>query len=385
MIRLAAVLGIVLVFNACTQDDPSNQESRGDDAGPDISTARVLALDPRTGAENWRHVTSSTQIGAVGGSAEVAIIGTEQEVLALDPASGQERWRFPITVNGFRYERPEVFEDTVVAGTNEGDGAWVALDAATGAERWRIPEGRRFGFVIERAGDLLVAEAGNPNDLTYRLVALRVADGREVWSVDLGRPKTSVWTAASETTVFATGWTDELRALDAATGQLLWSAPFQSFPQSLAYLHDMLVVTATELRHPDEYTTVVALDPTTARELWRIEWKGSGPLPTSEHPASNGDSLFLFTGEREVSSIDPATGKIRWSAPTSVPSHAVALAANQHSLFLTTGTSVVALNTSDGTEQWRERVSAYGTHIIPTAYEDRLLVSVGGKAPPHRD
>ncbi len=374
-------IGVVALL-ALFQGDAVSRLAPTDDVSRSTS-ARVVALDPVTGALTWETETTSTQIGAVARGSDVTIVGTQHEVLALDSRTGAENWRYPLSVNGFRYELPVVFKGVVVFGTDPGD--WVALDVATGQEKWRLVGGSWFGTITDHTRDLFVATAGNPNAGTYRLVALDPADGNEVWSVALGQPLTSVDIAASDDQVFVTGWTRELRALDAATGETIWSVPFENYGGWLRYLHGQLLVTSSELRYPDEFTVTVALDVADGRELWRAEWKGMGPLATSEYPAANEQSLFLLTAADQISAVDPGTGQVRWSRPTNAFAHMLAVAANTDLVYLTTGDSVVALNASDGAERWRRRLTRYGTHLIPTVSDESLFMSVGGKAAPTRD
>ena len=117
---------------------------------------------------------------------------------------------------------PPVVADGVVY-TMDAQARVRAFDLATGAARWhaatraRHERGTNVGGGLALAGGVLYAATGLGD-----LVAFDAAHGTERWRAPLGAPARSGPTLVAGR-AFVTTIDDQLRALDTAHGQLLWS------------------------------------------------------------------------------------------------------------------------------------------------------------------
>ena len=190
-------------------------------------------------------------------------------------------WSIPL---GSGYSGIAVVDERVVAAFSDGTSDFfAAFDAATGDEIWR----HRIAETYEGHDQSEDGPRSTPtihNGVVYglgpwgHLVALRLADGREVWSShvveDLGAraPFAGFATAPAViggVLVVQTGGSDghSISGLDPATGELLWSAEddfvmYQS-PVAVHVDGEALVFAVTDER-------VVGLRPRNGDVLWQL-------------------------------------------------------------------------------------------------------------------
>ena len=111
-----------------------------------LGSARVLALDARTGREIWRHDTKLT--GAMNRGVALlddrVFVGTfDARLMALSAATGEVLWDTQVSPDSSLYSvtsAPLAVGDLVVTGVathGGGRGFIVALDKESGRERWR--------------------------------------------------------------------------------------------------------------------------------------------------------------------------------------------------------------------------------------------------------
>lgn len=242
-------------------------------AGPSI-----VALDRLTGTERWRtrvRAEGTVAARAIAVGAGIAIVPDVAAVVALDLGTGVVRWRFRPDDQADRAD-PVVVGDAALVGTWAG--TVYALDATTGRVRWawRASAGTRTGIVegIAAAGDTvyaaLAAADGRALDRRHAIVvALRLADGRELWRYE------------------SAGDAHDVRAAPAVAGPLLLGG--------------------------DEWgATVFALDRGTGGERWRTP-TGASPGPAGG-VAVRGDTAFVGARDGSVVALDVLTGRVRWRA-----------------------------------------------------------------------
>jgi eukaryotic-like serine/threonine-protein kinase len=140
-----------------------------------LASDGLFALDAATGAKRWHFATSVRVRSGPAVVDGIAYFATNDGTFhAVAAETGKERWTFKIEGSGS--SAPVVVEGIAYVGGQQGD--LYALDAATGAERWR-------------------ASVGDPNETSPA-----VADG-----------------------VVYVGGKNVLHALNAVTGEELWSYP----------------------------------------------------------------------------------------------------------------------------------------------------------------
>ncbi|WP_254762561.1 PQQ-binding-like beta-propeller repeat protein [Natrinema marinum] len=126
-----------------------------------------------------------------------------------------ERWS--TTLSGTIDEQVAVVDGTVYAATD--DGIVHALDAASGDKQWTESlEGGRSQCPCFVNGLVVVGTD------TGELVALSATDGTREWTAQLAGPVSGP-TAAGGTVYVGTGEEPTAAAIDAATGDELWSTP----------------------------------------------------------------------------------------------------------------------------------------------------------------
>ncbi|MCP4654118.1 MAG: PQQ-binding-like beta-propeller repeat protein [bacterium] len=231
-------------------------------------------------------------------------------------------WSRPL---GSGYSGISVVGDRLVTAFADGESDFlIALDAASGDELWRY----RFGEMHrgeDAADNGPLATPMIHGDVVYglgprgRLVALRLADGGQVWSrqlVDeLGARKphhgfTSSPTVIAGVLVMQTGGADghAISGLDPQTGELLWSAEddavlYQS-PTALPVAGEQQVFAVT-----NRY--LLGLRPKTGEVLWKLEHRIEDNDSSQAVPVSEDSVLVADLPETILVRVTKADGGYR--------------------------------------------------------------------------
>jgi outer membrane protein assembly factor BamB len=253
----------------------------------------------------------------------------------------------------------------------------VSLAGGSGAASWRVP-------VIEKAGKHNVRPAVPPlvyggrifvYDASGAVSSLSAGGGRQ-WSVALapeGERKartTGGGIAASGSALFAATGFGELVALDAASGNRLWtyklSAPAQSAPTASG--GKVYVVSATNVLH--------AVNEADGTEAWQYPGipETAGVL-SSASPAVSGGTVVVPYSSGEVIAFDTATGKGKWadavirSTRTLAVSGFTDVAASPviyEGVVYATGVSgrTIAVRLADGERLWEQNIGSASTPAV---------------------
>jgi outer membrane protein assembly factor BamB len=196
---------------------------------------RVWALRPNDGQVVWSADLDAATFGnplTIGG---MVIIGdADGRVTAFDIRSGTERWQ--VLLEGPVRAGPSSDGEVILVHSELRDVVALSLD---GSELWRTrirgseprAENTRLWAAPTIVGNLAVF--GVLRDDVYvepALIALNIADGSVVWeasdaaglSTQWGNMRASV-AAVEGLLLFAPAYSDQLFALDTATGETLWS------------------------------------------------------------------------------------------------------------------------------------------------------------------
>jgi outer membrane protein assembly factor BamB len=261
----------------------------------------------------------------------------------------------------------------VVAASTGGDVAATRVTEKPASWWWRTrlgPVYRRPG--VDRAGGTLFVPSADRN-----LYALDARTGAVRWRFDAGAPVLSEPLAADGYVVFCAG--ERLLAVDAATGELVWSVPGRGFSAGRAACDGDRVYTAAA----DGYAR--AHDLRTGREAW-------------SHPMVAGDRhrVALYSGWDDVvvpgsgvavvatvsgsQALDLATGAPRWTFPgTTMYPPAVAL--GDGTALLTTEQGVVTrVGLADGGTVWQARLGMRVQNAgLAVAGDSAWVVSAHGR------
>lgn len=226
--------------------------------GPGVVRARPIDADSPTWERTWEQDVSTSPVVANGTVYVCHYYGT---IRALDAASGETLWTTDVDLN-FR-EQPTVVDGTLyVLGNDDVQRALVAIDAGDGTERWRTaPE--------------------------HSAVAMpTVVDG-------------TVYLADSAVTAY-----------DAETGDRRWrdTSLNTAFAQPMLSEEDSLYMVGE-----DTYDHLCqSIDPTDGSVRWQV----SLDAESRGIPATDGQTVYVGTDERELVAVDTSDRAIRWRAET---------------------------------------------------------------------
>lgn len=269
--------------------------------------------------EVWRQSIASgsssdsrlTQPPIIAGGRAFALDSTGS-VTALAAADGRRLWRTSVLPKG---EDEGLIGGGVAAGYGmvfaaTGHGEVIALEAERGTEIWR----RRVGPPLTSpptVSDGRVFAITQDN----QLVALAAADGQLLWShVGIAEPAGLVGAgapAASDGVVVGAFSSGELVALRADTGRLVWTEALSRAGQAttageLADINGRPVIDRGIVYALGHSGRMVATDLSTGARLWTQNLTGA------ESPWVAGDYVFVITLDNELVALTRSEGRIRW-------------------------------------------------------------------------
>jgi outer membrane protein assembly factor BamB len=262
------------------------------------------------------------------------------ELVAINTADGVPRWRVSVQSCG---DSPVAVDSTVVAFAREAHTPRFVLfgiDAATGGERWRRPVGEivahatigRSVLVAPADGSLkrIDAASGEMNALDLnpepdgRLWMsgadghVIVGAGQSIWNIPDDRSKpvpgprlqsrsTDVVAGAAEKDLLVLqDRKNSLTAFERSTGRMLWTNRWTRLLGEPAVSNGRVFINTFG---PNRYE-LHAIDGVSGRELWRVPDGGF-------EPPVEGHGKLYAAGRSSVLVIDPQTGNVLASIPTS--------------------------------------------------------------------
>jgi outer membrane protein assembly factor BamB len=263
----------------------------------------------------WRvSVAESGAASATVANGRVYVARHDGKLHALDGNTGQELWNFPPDAldGDFADATPAVAKGIVYFGVNRGGPVVYAVDAATGVRIWSH-------------GGPLAQIISSPTVLEDR-VYLAFTDGT-------------------------------IRALDAATGQIIWSvAQDQGAYSSPAVAGGRLYIALHN-------RGLLALDATNGATLWLA------PIPGPQWSSPAVDNGRVFVGSRDdhkVYAFDAVTGQALWTATTSDWVHSSPAVANGVVYIGNEAGDLHAFNAAIGALIWRTSLTNTGIFNGPT-------------------
>lgn len=251
------------------------------------STVHAIAAD--TGTEQWTESFGNIRVAPVVGAGNLYLAGQPTALRAVDPASGASVWQADAgqSVDAV----PAVADGTV----HFARGRLRAVDAATGRQQWTAPlpttnDNRAYdGTVAIADGRLYVRSLDGDENARVAAYAL---DGTRQWETELTgftQPPT-----VSDGTVYLAG-TEHLTALNANDGSTRWER--RTFPR----LRRPAVATGTHLFVVGD-GTLHAVDPASGDLAWTYSPGGTDVVT---RPAVVGTTLFLGTGTGVIALGEP--------------------------------------------------------------------------------
>ncbi|WEL27543.1 outer membrane protein assembly factor BamB family protein [Haloferax volcanii] len=151
----------------------------------------------------------------------------------------------------------------------------------------------------------------------------------------------------ADDTVYVHDMDDELSAVDAETGERMWTRPLTDPEPAPAVGGGTLVVVTNAATH--------AFDAATGDRRWKREDIDGGIFGAS--PIVAGDTVYVQSGVA-THAVARSTGETRWRAATGFPSDSTPAVDGDTVYAAGDDTYVRALDTADGTERWRAKTSA---------------------------
>jgi outer membrane protein assembly factor BamB len=263
---------------------------------------KLFCLDAETLEKKWEFATEShTESTPCVVDGRVYFGAGDHGLFCLDAKSGKEIWH----LSGLHIDsNPLVVGGRVYVGSGKGDAyqtfAVACLDAVTGDEKWRTPLDLPCWGGAVLAGDLLLVGIGNGNFLESEekpagaVLALDAKTGQRIWRtsekditdgvhIRVATDGAHVWAASRDKRVIC---------LSVAEGKKVWSRdlgnPIVASPALVPYL-----------TLGDHFTTALGQQP------------GKFPAGGSLIVAASGNAQDGKGGQ--VVSLDPRTGQTQWS------------------------------------------------------------------------
>ena len=274
---------------------------------------RVVALDRDSGAPGWEVRLKEQLTAGVGAGPGLAVVATDDgEVVALDALDGHEVWRQAL--NRRVLAAPVVDGDLVIV--QSVDGQLTGFASADGARRWSYGH-TEPGLTLRGTAQPLVlgsiVVAGFGDGL---LVASERSTGKIVWEIPVARPAgqneierlidVDTQPVVADGTLYAAVYQGRMIALEANSGNMLWSRDLSTYSNLSADSRYVYVVDAEQ--------QLYAIDRVTGARAWEARWlrgRGpTGPVATDQFVAIGDADGFLYLIDK---STGDAAGQIRVS------------------------------------------------------------------------
>lgn len=256
--------------------------------------------------------------------------------------------------------------------------AVVALRVDDGTEVWSVDrhEGPLLAPAVggDAGEEVVVFAEGTEDDAG--VVAVSLGDGAEVWRAGLDA-EVATAVVADDATAYIGLLDGTLRALGLDDGDELWSVTLPDPPVTAPAVSDGAVVAVAEDR--DQGTTrVLAYDQRSGNRRWTYRIPGFA-LGTAT-PAASGDALYLGCGDLTVRALDAGSGRVLWSEPVRdafSPRSGVAIAGG--AVFASDGGGgLYRFDADTGERAWDFQFSSTVTRGAPVAAGDVVYLSTDG-------
>lgn len=272
----------------------------------------IYAVDAATGVERWRFPTGWVIYGSPAVMDGTVFVGSgDGNLYAIDASSGNERWRF---APGYGIDSsPVVANGTVFFGCGEseiagpGEGLLFAINAASGEERWRFLTSDGISSDAAVDGDTVVISCYDGN-----LYAVNTSTGNERWRTNTGH---GTWGSPviAGGMVFIYDHNGRFYAVDMSTGEERWSAVLgaDAVRPSPAVVDNTIFVGGCGYDGYGGYD-VNAIDAASGEILWSFP---TGH-PVQSSPGVVDGTVFIGSNDQNLYAIDAASGLERWQFST---------------------------------------------------------------------
>lgn len=254
--------------------------------------------------------------------------------------------------------------------------AWngvVAFEPQTGENNWVLKDERSL-LPVAIGEDTLYVGGDIPNGGTNELAAVDPATGSIRWQTDVGTWKSNIASVILTENTLVTGSTDgespiaesgdgfmPAKGIDATTGEVRWTyRPETRSVYPRATVGDLVLLETRENETtPNEKRAIVAVDPTSGERRWRR----SGTRLEFHDVTTEGDGdglVYLSIDSEKVLVLDAADGREKWQYEVQadgVSHHRFRdMKFDSGTLFVTHGRNrLTAFDATSGVERWSYR------------------------------
>lgn len=221
----------------------------------------------------------------------------------------------------------------------DGDGRWNPTELPedfvlkTPVEQWSMPVGGGFGGVTVFEGRVYVMDRPKEPANTERVLCFDANSGRMIWKhswpaiygkLEYGSgPRASVTLyrdVSGSALAFALGAVGTVVCMDARSGVVIWQRDLRKEVEARVptwgFAASPLVWKSTVLLHVAAQPggSVIALDHTTGKEVWRSGSNPAGYCTPEIIDLPSGRQLIAW-GPEHIQSFDPDSGKPLWTYP----------------------------------------------------------------------
>ncbi len=285
---------------------------------------RLVAHDLTSGEQLWSFAGGDAMRGtpAVADGLVYTGGGLDGGIHAVDATTGELVWTVDTPQRRTIYTAPVVQDGVVYAATGftpDRSDTLFAIDAADGSVIWSADIGTRVFFGPAVADGMVVASSAGER----HLVALDADTGDQLWTLTrehdefVAAPAIAGGAVYATTSVppggFAPGWQGSLLAVDAATGELQWEAPTHGDGQGTTpAVHGDVVIAGSHGQG-----VIGAYDRATGQPMWHYGLATSGAVSASVLVSGDGYVVAGSQGDQRVFALDAATGQLVWEQPVS--------------------------------------------------------------------
>jgi len=353
--RAQALPPIAATQAIATPSTPSTGEVK---ASPPPPTSAPSAFK-----DNWPGFRGPDGIGVVPAGA-----AGEDFPTTWSAATGRNIvWKCELPVTG--KSSPVVWGDRIfLSGGDEKEQRLIAIDRAGGKLLWNVrvpaPPGAETITVAEDTGFAAPTPVSDGKAVyamfaTGALAALDF-EGHPLWVKQFGKPESAYGLAASllfyQNTLLVQldqggePGKSRIMGLDPANGNIRWSTP-RPVPNSWAspaLVRAPAGVMLVTCANPN----VIAYDPASGKELWKVEGLGGDMAPS---PAYGGGLVFAANAGSELLAIKPGPpAQIVWKCEDGLPDIASPVSDGQRVLLAVSGGQLTCLAAQTGEKLWEK-------------------------------
>ena len=295
----------------------------------------------------------------ISSSQDTAFVAYSGQVFAVRSSDGTLLWKYPEqAVGAGMYAAPAVSDDMLVVG--DYGNKLHAVNPKTGMGLWEFSEARaRYiasplilgQMVYAPCADGYLYALNNQGSLKWKFQADQalwsqpVTDGKTIYQGSLGH---------------------KVFAIDAESGNLIWSADLGGALVSTPYLDDQGVLYAGTLGGE-----VLAIESTTGK----IMWKAAVDSGVWSSPVLKDGTLFLSNADGMAYALSTADGSLVWKTDIGGPVTGSGALTSDGVVFSTEKGDVVMLGFDKGEKVWTytSELQLYGS---PANIQDRILVGI---------